>query len=117
MAIADLNQTACRMTGYSCEELLSLEPHRLPPACRTRRGCQSVLDEMIERSPQIEMREFRSVRKDGGVFDAEAQCMALQSGGRLIVVATNPDILQRKAAQTRLEQFRLALDESQDSLC
>ena len=29
MAIADLNDTACRMTGYSREELLRLEPHRL----------------------------------------------------------------------------------------
>ena len=71
---------------------------------------------MIDRSPQIEMREFRFVRKDGGVFEAEAQCMALQSGGRWIVVATIRDISQRRAAQTRLEQFRLALDQSQDSL-
>src|SRR4029453_5721083 len=62
------------------------------------------------------MREFRFVRKGGGVFDAQAQCVALQSGGRWIVVATIRDIWQRKPAQTRLEQFRLPLDPFQDSL-
>ena len=116
VAIADLNETACRMTGYSREELLRLEPHRLTAGVQDAQALRSVLEEMIGRSPQIEMREFRAVRKDGGVFDAEAQCVALQSGGRWIVVATIRDVSQRKAAQTRLEQFRLALDQSQDSL-
>ena len=116
VAIADLNETACRMTGYSREELLRLEPHRLTASVQDAQALRAVLKEMIGRSPQIEMREFRFVRKDGGVFDAEAQCVALQSGGRWIVVATVRDISQRKAAQTRLEQFRLALDQSQDSL-
>ena len=114
--IADLNETACRMTGYSRDELLRLEPHRLTAGVQDAQALRDVLNEMIEQSPQIEMREFRFVRKDGGVVDAEAQCVALQSGGRWIVVATIRDISQRKAAQTRLEQFRLALDQSQDSL-
>src|SRR4029453_5800637 len=116
VAIGDLNETACRMTGYSRDELLRLEPHRLSASVQEAEALRAVLTEMIGRSPQFEMREFRFVRKDGGVFDAEAQCVATQPGGRWIVVATIRDITQRKAAQTRLEQFRLALDQSQDSL-
>ena len=61
-----------------------------PPDRRVQdaRALRSVLEEIKGRSPQIEMREFRAVRKDGGVFDAEAHASRSRSGGRWIVVAT-----------------------------
>ena len=51
-----------------------------------------------------------------GSLSAEVHLLAIQSGGRWVIVAMMRDLTERKAAQAELELFRAAIDNSSEIL-
>jgi PAS domain S-box-containing protein len=95
-AIIDVNESACRMLGYSREELLALHAHHVIHA------------EDFARVPirfssippgGVVLSERRFVRKDGSVMQGELSTKALLDGNFQVVVR---DVTQRKEVQAQL---------------
>jgi len=102
MRFTDCNETACRLFGYSREELLEIGPSDLGGGSRER--LEAVYDEIISgrHFPEIEGL-FR--RKDGCSFPVEIRRRALSSEKKHVIVLAVRDISERKEAESRVEQL------------
>ena len=99
--LVDVNDSYCKMIGYSREELLGgmsirdLEAVENPE--ETEKNIKHILDHGYDRF------ESRHRRKDGKIIDLEiAATYSAESGGRLIVFLS--DITERKQAEQELKQ-------------
>jgi len=106
MTYVDLNDTACRLLGYTREELLRMGPQDI--ALLPREEPARAYDELISSSagaaappPSRATGVLRC--KDGTTFPYEATRTVLRSGGRTIVVVVARDISERLAAEERLQ--------------
>ncbi|MEI6451793.1 MAG: PAS domain S-box protein, partial [Actinomycetes bacterium] len=98
--LLEVNETYCRMSGYSAPELLAM---RIPDLEAAEAGADTVAH--IERiMAQGEDRfESRHRRKDGSLFDIEASAQFRPGeGGRFVVFLR--DITERKRAEEELAQ-------------
>ena len=100
MRFIDVNATACRMLGYSREELLKLGPVQTSTA--TRAQLEETYDSVIagradKAIPEVELR-----RRDGSCFPVEARREAHRFGSRWIIVGVLHDITERRQAQSKL---------------
>ena len=104
--LVEANPVACRIHGYSHEELL-----RIPPSQYVHPDSYHVFTEFVETVKAG--REFTGqavgVRKDGSLFDVELQGTTVNYNGKLYALSAIRDISDRK----RLE---LALQNSQAKL-
>ena len=93
--LLDVNETYCRMSGYSARELLAMRIHDLNVA-QTAEEVLSTIRDVIQKGQ--DRFETRHRRKDGTLFDVEAsiQYQATQ-GGRIVVFVR--DITERKQAE------------------
>jgi len=102
MRFIDANRTACRMLGYTREELLALGPQDVLPA--TREELEQAYDRLIA-DPSIPGSMMSYYRcRDGSQQPFESTRRVLRSGDRWIIAAISRDIRERIAAETALRE-------------
>ena len=111
----DVNATACRMFGYSREEMLSLGPQRVNSRLREDER-RRAFARLLELPGQHEVMETVHTRSDGAQFHAEVSRRAVQAGGRWVVIAAIRDISFRKKTESELHRHLLELQRSNDEL-
>ena len=100
--LSDVNETYCRMSGYTRAELLSQHIHDLD-AVKTPEEQATTLKDIITNGSGIF--ETRHRRKDGSVFDVELSVTYHKTnGGKLICFCR--DITERKLAEEALRQTK-----------
>ncbi len=116
MRYIDVNETACRLFGYSREEMLTMGPVDLNPGL-SREALAQRLDEAIALAgrpspPEAEGRVNR--RRDGSEFPVEVYRVAVPVGGRDIIVAFTRDISEQVRAEeaTRLRERAIAASDN-----
>ncbi|MBI3529894.1 MAG: PAS domain S-box protein [Betaproteobacteria bacterium] len=116
MRYLDVNDTACRMLGYSRDELLRMGVQDLNsdedlPLVR------GLFDNVRTQGANSggagsDLRRLR--RKDGSIVPVEVYRRYLKSGDKDIVVSVARDVSERLKAQEDLVRFRTALETSPD---
>jgi len=112
--ILDVNDPFSAMFGWTREELIGREILTLiaPPWRR-------VIAERIQ-TDQAEMLEHQLLRKDGSIFDAEAQSKMIRWQGRTVRVTALRNVTERKKAEQALreseEKYSKAFRASPDGL-
>jgi diguanylate cyclase (GGDEF)-like protein/PAS domain S-box-containing protein len=114
MRFVDVNETACRLLGYSREELLEMGPQDVLPT--SREELERAYDEFIANPSHTPGMHSHYRRKDGSTFPFEATRRVLRSGDGYIIAAISRDVSARIAAEEGLLRFRAALDTSADMI-
>jgi diguanylate cyclase (GGDEF)-like protein/PAS domain S-box-containing protein len=117
MRFVDVNETACRLLGYSREELLKMGPQDVLPA--SREELEHAYDEFIANPSHIHGMRSHYRCRDGSTFPFESTRHVLRSGDAHIIAAISRDIRERLAAETALreseERFRSLTELSTDT--
>lgn len=95
-AMIDVNERATLLTGYSREELLTMEMRDLVPA-HLRKEYDSLREEV--ESGGTATFETRILHKDGTVIPAEAASRLTGVAGETVVLSSLRDISERKKAE------------------
>lgn len=114
----DVNTAACRMLGYTREELMQMGPEGVTvgfdhDAMLVEFGAVRPVPEQGARQ-EAARHELR--RKDDTVFPVEVRRSLISSGERDIIVAVARDITDTLRAQSALARFRAAMDVAADGL-
>lgn len=80
--ILDVNETYCRMSGYTREEILALRVSDLEAVETFEETCRHVQEMLRSGTDRFESRHRR---KDGNCFDVEISASTWKSGNRIIV--------------------------------
>jgi diguanylate cyclase (GGDEF)-like protein/PAS domain S-box-containing protein len=108
MRFVDVNNTACRLLGYSRDELLQMGPQDVLPT--TREELERVYDDFIANPTHTHGMHSYYRRKDGSAFAFESTRHVLRSGDAFIIAAISRDISPRIEAEEALrsseERFR-----------
>jgi diguanylate cyclase (GGDEF)-like protein/PAS domain S-box-containing protein len=108
MRFVDVNETACRLLGYSREELLEMGPQDVLPT--SREELERAYDEFIATPSHIHGMRSQYRCKDGSTFPFESTRHVLRSGDAYIIAAISRDISGRLASENALreseERFR-----------
>ncbi|MFA5414530.1 MAG: PAS domain S-box protein [Methanoregula sp.] len=111
----EVNTAACRMLGYSRDELLALGPTDILPV--ELRSLTEALIAAAETQDEF-LFEIRLQRKDGTTFPAESNGRLFRFGGRRVWLSLIRDITGRKRAEEALRQsearYRSLAETSQD---
>ncbi|MDB5839521.1 MAG: hypothetical protein JWQ23_1473 [Herminiimonas sp.] len=103
MRFVEVNATACKMHGYTRDELLKLGPEHL--STLSRQQLENIYDATIERPGTNDMAESRLKRNDGSIFPVEMHRQALPSDNDWIMVCVIRDITERREVERRLKQL------------
>jgi PAS domain S-box-containing protein/diguanylate cyclase (GGDEF)-like protein len=102
MRHVELNETACRLLGYTRAELLKMGPQDILPVGRAE--LERTYDALIADPSQAGGLESYYRCKDGSQLPFESTRRVLRSGERWLVVAVSRDIRRRRAAQAALRE-------------
>jgi diguanylate cyclase (GGDEF)-like protein/PAS domain S-box-containing protein len=114
MRFVDVNETACRLLGYSREELLTMGPQDVLPT--TREELERVYDEFIADRSNVGGMHSYYICKNGSTLPFESTRRVLRSGDGYIIAAISRDIRERLATEADLLRFRTAMDTSADMI-
>ena len=104
MRHVDVNQTACKLLGYTREELLLMGPEDILPL--TREELEKTYDELIEKqSPSSGMRSHYRCR-DGSSLPFESTRHVFRSGDSWLVAVISRDIRERIASERAARKKR-----------
>jgi diguanylate cyclase (GGDEF)-like protein/PAS domain S-box-containing protein len=116
MRFIDMNNTACRLLGYTREELLQMGPQDVLPTSRA--DLERIYDEFIANPTHTHGMQSYYRRKDGTAFAFESTRHVLRSGDTYIIAAISRDITPRIEAEEALrsseERFRSLTSLSSD---
>jgi diguanylate cyclase (GGDEF)-like protein/PAS domain S-box-containing protein len=116
MRYIDVNDTLCKLVGYSREELLSMGPEQLLPV--TRDELARTYDEFIADPSRISGMNSYYRCKDGSRIPFESTRRVLRSGERWIIAVVSRDVRERDAAGRALRdseaRFRALTELSSD---
>ncbi|HEX3001854.1 MAG TPA: PAS domain S-box protein, partial [Methanoregula sp.] len=116
-AILYVNDAACKATGYSQEELLSMKLFALDPDFPPEIWNASVND---LRERKLQFFQTRHKRKDGTIFDVEILAVYVSKDDREYSFAYVRDITARKNTEQTLveseERYRTLVDSSFDGI-
>ena len=108
MRFVDVNETACRLLGYSRSELLELGPHDLAPFSREQLA--DAYDRVIAGEGGRSSMEMHHRRKDGALLPVELVRRAVPTREGNIIVVIARDVTERKRVEGELrtshERFR-----------
>jgi PAS domain S-box-containing protein len=105
--IQDINSTACRMLGYSRNEILRLNMKDLIPA-KDLAAVPLMIHEVLRGEKVIIERRFR--RKDGDFISVEVSAALLEDGRVQTIVR---DLTERKKSEEALRMRERSLSEAQ----
>lgn len=97
MRFIDVNETACKATGYTRQELLRMGPDDL--LLTDGRTLAKEYDEVIKSGERGSRTESTARNKDGSQYVFELQRRAIRSGNSTIIVSIAREITQRKFAE------------------
>jgi PAS domain S-box-containing protein len=97
----DVNETACRATGYTREELLEMSVTDLEAVIPTHVTWQQRVEQIKKGGTR---KEGRHKRKDGTTYPVEADSSFVTFGGRDYVLAMLRDTTERKQAEEALRE-------------
>ena len=101
-----VNEAACRQTGFTREELLSVPPWRI--AQTTCEALQPFYEDIVAKGGEVVRRELRFVGKEGIPGWFEVQWRALRMRDRWVIVAIARDMnRRRRAEQAAVRQGRM----------
>ena len=100
MRFVEVNATACRMLGYTRDELLQMGPSEI--GAGTHEQLAHTYDSIIAGKAANAIKEMRLKRRDGSGLLVETQRHAQRSGADWIIVGVIRDITERKEAERRL---------------
>src|SRR5712671_1817214 len=107
MRHVDVNQTACKLLGYTREELLRMGPEDILPV--SRQELEKMYDELIEKeSPPSGMRSHYRCR-DGSSLPFESTRHVFRSVDAWLVAVISRDIRQRIASERALQESETGL--------
>ncbi|HEY6864197.1 MAG TPA: EAL domain-containing protein, partial [Burkholderiales bacterium] len=98
----DANDTACRMLGYTREELLRVPPEEAVGVPREKLAAEYA--EMIEGRASAGGMLGHYRRKDGSSFPFESRRQVVRSGEGVLIAAISRDISKRVAAERALRE-------------
>ncbi|MES3002874.1 MAG: PAS domain S-box protein [Pseudomonadota bacterium] len=116
LAFLDVNEMACRIHGFTREELMSRRVHELRLNFRDEEHTRSAYRLAIEAAPGVVREEFSLESPSGQRVPYEIYRRAFRSAGRWVIAATWRDISERKATQANLERMRAAVNEAADGI-
>jgi PAS domain S-box-containing protein/diguanylate cyclase (GGDEF)-like protein len=102
MRFADVNETACKLLGYTREEMLGMGPQDVLPV--SREELEKSYDGLISNPLLADGMTSYYRRRDGSRLPFESTRRALHSGDRWLVVAISRDIRERIAAEQALRE-------------
>jgi len=103
MRFVEVNATACRMFGYTRDEMLQIGPVQL--FAGTRFQLEHEYDAIISGDTTNEAKETRLMRRDGSRLFVEMHRHAHRSGADWIIVGVLSDITERREAEKHLIQM------------
>jgi len=103
MRFVEVNATACRMFGYTREELLQIGPAQLDDG--TTLQLEQRYDAIVAGNVAQDSKETRLRRRDGSRLFVEMRQHAQRSGADWIIVGVLRDVTERKEAEKRLIQM------------
>jgi len=116
--IVDCNESACKMNGYTREELIGRSIGILDPAHSTAEGRAAYLEGI--RRGEILRFEATHRHRDGHLFPIEVSNSIMTFQGRELVLGIDRDITERKRAEESLqeseERFHLLFSASPEAL-
>lgn len=118
LAYVDVNAAACRMLGYSREELLGMGVTNITVGAEAE-GLRALYAKLVESGEQVVaddhvLRHLR--RRDGVVIPVEISRSAVPSGGRDLIVAVARDLTERRRAEEALRLRDRAIEASDSSI-
>jgi len=96
-----VNEEACRVLGYSREELLGMAVRDIDPEFPAGRWSDHWRDLKARRSLSF---ESRHQSRDGRIFPVEISANYFEYGGRAYNIALVRDITERKRAEDKIQQ-------------
>ncbi|MCJ7800490.1 MAG: response regulator [Polaromonas sp.] len=109
MQFVEFNSTACKMLGYTREELFETKLTRVSTVTLKQMAC--VYDVVIAGDGENDLAEIQLLRKDGSKFEVEVDRQALSYGDDWIIVSVAHDITERKKAQQEILSLNMGLEE------
>ena len=103
MRFVEVNATACRMFGYTREEMLQMGPAQLEDGASQQ--LEHRYDAIIAGNDTDESKETRLRRRDGSRLFVEMHQHAQRSGSDWIIVGVLRNVTERKEAEKRLIQM------------
>jgi len=103
LRFVEVNATACRMFGYSREEMLQIGPVQLDAG--TAEQVRRRYDATIDGGAADDSNEMRLRRRDGSRLFVVEHRHAQRSGADWIIVAVLRNVTERKEAEKRLTQM------------
>jgi diguanylate cyclase (GGDEF)-like protein/PAS domain S-box-containing protein len=103
MRFVEVNATACRMLGYTREQMLEMRPEQLFTG--VARLLEKEYEALIGGDTAGELKEVLVRRQDGSHLLVEVRRHAQRSGEDWIIVGVLRDITERKDAERRLTQL------------
>jgi diguanylate cyclase (GGDEF)-like protein/PAS domain S-box-containing protein len=103
MLYIEVNATACKMLGYTREEMFECGPVQL--GAGTEAELAATFDELIAGHGANLLAPIELRRKDGSIMTGEVHRQALRSGEQWIIVAVVRDVTERQATEQRLHRL------------
>jgi len=116
--IVDCNEAACRMNGYSREELIGQPLDILHPVPMSPEECEQHLHSLRTNGP--DKLEALHKSKDGRLILVESSSSLITVNGRELILGIDRDISERKRAEENLREselrFRTLFEHSPDAI-
>lgn len=108
LIIIDCNDAACRMNGYTREELIGQDIHLLSPAAFDPIGRSAYLERLRAQGSVRSSGLHR--RKDGTIFPVEFSSAFVQIDGRDMLLGIDRDVTERHRLVAELQQAYAELE-------
>ncbi|MEO5691891.1 MAG: EAL domain-containing protein [Usitatibacter sp.] len=103
MRYIEVNTTACRMLGYSREQMFAIDPGQVTGDSAEESGV--AYDLLIAGHGTDALKEVQLTCSDGSTIQVEIHRQAQRAGEDWIIVAVMRDITERKEAEKRLHRM------------